>query len=156
MEPIARYREKRFDGRREFQLFEDRVLVTSKEYMGGESTVPVLLNTLVPVLSRYRARDAQFQVGLVTSVVVFGLLSSGTLDLFSHVGGLSACIGIGCALMSIVTARKIEWVSLNSEAGFLSLSIGKVGPDKASFDAFVECLLAQVIEAKKSVAEELK
>lgn len=143
---IARYREKRFDGQRDFRLFDDRIVVAAKDYLGSESENSVMLNTLVPVLGRGRGRSSGFSSGILMAAVAFGLLQSGTLDLFSHWGGLTFCVGIGGALMSIVTARKIEWVYLSSEAGIISVSIAKCGPDKASFDAFVERLLAQVYE----------
>ncbi len=144
MEPIARYSERRFEGRRDFQLFEDRIVVIAKNYMGGESESSIMLNTLVPVLSHGRARGSEFSWAVVMVVVSVALLQSGTVDLFSYWGGMAFSLGIGGALMGIVTFRKIEWVSLNSSVGILSLSIVKSGPDVASFDAFIERLLAQV------------
>lgn len=156
MEPIARYREKRFEGRRDFQLFDDRVVIVAKDYMGAESEVSVMLNTLVPVPNRARVRGSEFSWGVIMVVISFALLQSGTVDLFSYWGGMAASMGVSGALIVLVTFRKIEWILLNSAIGIHSLSIAKSGPDEASFDAFVERLLAQVIEAKKWVAEELK
>jgi len=79
--------------------------------------------------------------------IPLGLLQSGTLDLYSYWGGIAFSIGVAGVLVGIVTFRKIEWISLNSTVGIMSLAIVKSGPDVASFDAFVERLLAQVIAA---------
>lgn len=156
MEPIARYREKRFEGRRDFQLFHDRVVIVAKEYMGAESESSIMLNTLVAVPNRARVRGSEFSWAVMMVVLSVALLQSGTVDLFSYWGGMAASMGVSGALMGLVTFRKIEWVWLNSALGIHSLNIAKSGPDATFFDAFVERLLAQVIEANKSVDEELK
>lgn len=154
MEPIARYSERRFEGRRDFQLFEDRVLVIAKDSMGNESESSVMLDSLVPVLSRGRARSSAFSWAVMMVFIPLGLLQSGTLDLYSYWGGMAFSICVAGVLVGIVTFRKIEWISLNSTVGILSLSIVKSGPDVASFDAFVERLLAQVIAAAERPAQQ--
>lgn len=147
MEPIARYSERRFEGRRDFQLFEDRILIIGKESMGNESEFSIMLDSLVPVLSRGRARSSAFSWAVMMVFIPLGLLQSGTLDLYSYWGGIAFSIGVAGVLVGIVTFRKIEWISLNSTVGIISVAIVKAGPDVASFDAFVERLLAQVIAA---------
>lgn len=154
MEPIARYSERRFEGRRDFQLFGDRVLIIAKDYMGSESESSVMLDSMVPVLSRGRARSSAFSWAVMMVFIPIGLLQSDTLDLFSYWGGIAFSIGVAGVLVGIVTFRKIEWVSLNSTVGILSLAIVKSGPDVASFDAFVERLRAQVITATERPARQ--
>lgn len=64
MEPIATYSESRFDGKRSFELFADKVIVRGKENLQSNYVSEVALSTLTPNLDRMRHRSDWFMTGL--------------------------------------------------------------------------------------------
>ena len=64
MEPIATYEEQRFDGKRRFELFEDRVVVSGKTTFTSEFESVVPLTTLRPEFTRMRLRNLYFYMGI--------------------------------------------------------------------------------------------
>ena len=149
MQPIATHREERFDGKRTFNLHPDRIAIVGKQSLGGEFEIEMPLSNLVPIANRLRSRDPGFLMGIGMVIVTLALFQSGSVGLFSYWGGLSACIGIGGALMSATTIRKVEWVQISSTAGVVAVSIASSGPDRSEFEHFVELLIHQ-IEAASS------
>ena len=144
MQPVATYHEKRFDGQRTFVLFPDRLSITGKQSLGGEFETQVLLATLIPIVNRSRARDPGFIAGIIMVICAGGLHQGGVVDLFSYWGGLVAVLGFGGALMSIVTARKVEWAQFMSTAGTIAVSVAHTGPEKDRFEPFVTAVLHRI------------
>jgi hypothetical protein len=64
MNPIATYNETRFDGKRTFQLFEDKIVVTGKATLGGDFEIAIPLASLTPSVARSRSRHRLFFGGI--------------------------------------------------------------------------------------------
>lgn len=144
MQPIASYQERRFDGQRNFELFHEHLTIKGKEAFGAEFETTIPLNTLSPIVSHLRTRDRGFWSGLAMILIAISLLQSGALTITSYWGGLTAVMVVAGALLSIATARKIEWIQISSHAGLVSVNIARVGPDKSKFDQFFSSLLEQI------------
>lgn len=151
-ESIARYREKRFDGQRTFELFEDRVVVVAKTWSGDESEQSVALVDLMRVPDRARARDRSFATGIWMCLVGTVLLQSGLLSIHDYLGGLTLCVSIGGGLMAIATWRRIRWVMFGHRNGGHALTIAAIGPDASSFEDFVERVIAGINAAQNADA----
>jgi hypothetical protein len=149
MQPIASYQERRFDGQRSFELFHEHITIKGKQSFGAEFETTIPLNTLSPTVSHLRTRDRGFWSGIVMILIAISLLQSGALAITSYWGGLTAVMVVAGALLSIATARKIEWVQISSRAGLVSVNIARVGPDKITFDKFVSSLLEQIKASDK-------
>ena len=139
MEPVATYREKRFDGQRRFELFADRVLVRGNVSLKSEFETAVPLRSLAPHVTRPRLRNPAFWGGLWTllgSVFLCAVLVGFNAPDFPLVLAGTGVLS-GSALM-LATARKVEFASFSSGAGVRVLDVARSGPDARRFDAFVE------------------
>ena len=151
-EPIAGYYEVRPNGRRQFELFADRVIVKSKSAR-ADSVITVMLADLRPEPNEVRVRPKEFGVGLGMLVAAVGLA------LFAISGrGMApprddktslwlslaaACLIVGLAILS-KTFRKIEFTQFVSNHGRPLLDVARAGRQRASFDSFVETLIGQI------------
>ena len=149
MQAIASYQERRFDGQRDFVLFDEHLVIKGKQTFGAEFETTIPLSTLTPTISHLRTRDRGFWSGLVMILIAVSLLQSGALSINSYWGGLTAVMVVAGALLSITTARKIEWVQIISHAGLISINIARAGPDKENFDKFVDSLLEHIKASDK-------
>jgi hypothetical protein len=164
MTPIATYRERRLEGNRLFELYEDRVIVRGKLYLSTDFETPVLLKNLSPVTGRMKSRTAGAWVsGFVALVSVAVLLwifdhFLGYLDEPLLVGGLAGVLAI--LLTLFVFIRKIEFINFISDDGAIRLNIGRSGPDKEMFQEFVGLVIQQIEKTREgpntSVEKEAK
>lgn len=152
MDVIDRYQERRFDGRRTFELYADRVVVKGKQSLGHEFESVVMLSSLQPIVSKVRSRTKGFGQGIAMVLVAVPLLQSGFVTPFSYWGGLVIVLGISGVLLSLATARKIEWAYINTKTGVLALTIARSGKEMTQFESFVQNLIkqVQVVEQKQS------
>lgn len=144
MHVIASYKENRFDGWRNFELLPDRVIVKGKQSLGAEFESVVMLDTLQPVVSRFRARTKGFGQGIVMALASIALVQSGLVHPFSYWGDLVIIFGVSGALLSLTTARRVEWARINSKAGVLALTVARSGKKKAAFEPFVQRIIQQI------------
>jgi hypothetical protein len=152
--PIATYRERRFDGRRDFSLYTDRLEVSGKQTPGAEFTSTFNLGSLDPHLNRIRKRDPGFVGGIWMVLISFGLLQSHTVSFPSNWSGLTAVMGVAGLLLSIATLRRIHWATFRSVAGVELVSIARSGPDASSFEEFLERMANQIRAASSGSSEE--
>ncbi len=154
MEPIATYAEQRFDGKRTFELFADRVVVRGKTTLRSDFEVTVPLASLTPEFARVRARYSGFFAGLAimtsSAVLAFVVAQISAKDPFEAVGFLGF-VGLIGFLLSAATAAKVEWVTFASDAGVTLLTIARAGKEKARFDSFVHVLTSQIVAARSGV-----
>jgi hypothetical protein len=144
MDPIAIYEEHRFDGSRTFRLYSDRVVVKGKTALGPEFDTTILLNSLQPVASTVRSRTNGFWQGVWMALPALLILESGLVSPTSSLGVLAIVFTIGGALLSLCTARKIEWAYVSSHAGVVVLTIARSGKQQEAFAPFVQALLKQI------------
>lgn len=141
---LATYREQRFEGSRTFELFQDRVVIKGKQYLGGEFTSTVMLEILQPTVNSVRRRSKGFVQGIVMLLAACVLLQGGLVAPSSYYGGLVVVLGIAGLLLAIFTLRKIEWASFTSKAGVLSLAISRAGKEKMAFDSFIQQIVNRI------------
>ena len=141
---LTTYEEKRFDGHRTFELFEDRIVVEGKKSLGAEFEYTVMLKTLEPQLSKVRRRNRGFGQGISMALISIALLQSGAGAPLSYWGGLTIVMTIGGVLLTLSTVRKVEWACFKTKAGVLALSIARAGKQEASYEPFVKALVAQI------------
>jgi hypothetical protein len=146
--PIATYRERRFDGKRTFELFADRVQIRGSTQLSSDFEISVPLKTLNPTPMRLRLRNKSFWAGtwmllgsVIGSTVLFNALH---VSYASPAFVLVAVVGAGgCALM-LATARKVEFASFQSTAGVHVLDVARSGPDAGQLDAFVQLVVSGI------------
>lgn len=130
-ESIAQYYEVRPNGRRHFELFKDRLIVTSKTAR-VDSEITLKLADLRPEPNRLRVRPKEFGLGLILVVVSTGFaIAAGstrgmapdptrwTLILLSLAGG---SFFVSLVIFS-KTARKIEFIQFVSHHGNVLLDV---------------------------------
>jgi hypothetical protein len=155
-QPIATYREQRFDGKRTFELFDDRVRVAGSAQLSSEFDLSVPLHALNPEPMRLRIRNKAFWAGtwlLLGSVLgCTVLLSAMQVSYASAAFVLVAVVGASGLALSLATARKVEFLAFQNNAGFQVLAIARSGPDARRLDAFVELIAQHIRTAARPCA----
>lgn len=150
-QPIATYREQRFDGKRVFELFPDRVRIRGSAQLSTEFDTSVSLRALNPVPTRIRVRNKAFWSGLwmlIAAVVLDTILvSSFHIPPESFAVLLVGCMAMGGFVLMLATARKVEFISFTSTAGVHVLDFARSGPDARNLDSFVELVTTNISNA---------
>jgi hypothetical protein len=108
---------------------------------------------LQPVVSRFRARTKGFGQGIVMALASIALVQSGLVHPFSYWGDLVIILGASGALLSLTTARRVEWARINSKAGVVALTVARSGKDKAAFESFVQRIIQQIQVVEVNLGE---
>jgi len=142
-QPLATYSERLLEVRRDFALYEDRVVVQARWFPNRRFQHVVKLATLrgdfEEITIRYRMyRYAGWIVAL--GALVFAVCTydaqGGTLGIVGY-GALGVTI-CGIALMAATYAhRRIRFARFPTQAGPAGLDIGSAGNDSATFENFV-------------------
>ena len=154
--PIATYREQRLDGKRIFELFDDRVRIFGSAQFSSEFELSAPLATLRPRPNRFKVRHRAFWCGLWL-LLGFCVLDIVLVSALRVPGESFAVIIVGCMAMSglvimLATARRVEFASFSTVAGVQALDIARAGPDTAHFDPFVQSVSAAITRASSGVA----
>jgi len=144
MSAIASYEERRFDGQRLFELFEDRLVIKGKNSLGADFENVVLLDSLQPVISTVRTRPKGFGAGLLMAIASMMILQGAGVDPLSYWGCVVVVMCLSGLLLAVATFRKVTWATLKSKAGTDALAVARVGPDKPEFEAFIAALCEQI------------
>jgi hypothetical protein len=152
-QPIATYREQRFDGKRLFELFPDRVRVRGSVQLQSEFDTTVPLHTLNPTPNFIRIRNKSFAQGSWLFIGAIGLdtllVTSLNVPPENPVITLIGILGfVGFAFM-LIAARKVEFISFNSTAGVAVLDFARSGPDAANLDSFVQLVSKHISDANE-------
>jgi hypothetical protein len=145
-EPLARYYEVRPNGRRWFELFEDRVIVKARSAR-ADSEITVMLADLRPEPNFLRVRPKGFGVGLLMLVAS---VAAGFFAVVARQGDPNIWLSIagGWFFVSLVflwkTGTKIEFIQFVSHHGRALLDVAHAGPQRANFRPFVETLISQI------------
>ena len=152
MDTIARYSERRHEGKRDFTLLLDRIEIKGKEYLGADYETTVLLKTLDPEIDRMRVRSQTFTAGIwifFTSAIVASILVEGFgQPVLSGVNGMLWTFSLCGAFASLATMRKEVYAVFKSTSGIATLCIAKEGKDKNRFDDFIACIQNQIISIR--------
>jgi hypothetical protein len=152
--PIATYRERRFDGKRAFELFAGRVVIRGHAGLTSRFETTILLNTLDPTFSRIWLRSSGFRASLwllLGSIVFISVLLTLRVPPESPPIILLGCIGASGVLLLLTTFRAVEFAVYRSPAGVVTLDVARSGPDAKKFDAFVDVLTRNVGMAREQI-----
>ena len=153
-EPIATYRETRFDGKRVFELFPDRVRICGSIQLSSEFETSIPLTALNPNPMHVRIRNKAFWSGLwmllVAVVLDTVLVSSFHIPPESFSVGLIGCIGMGGLVLMLATARKVEFITFVNIAGVHVLDFARSGPDVRNLDSFVQLVSTNISNATRN------
>ena len=148
MEPLARYFEQRFDGKRTFYLFPDNLKVRGAETLGADYEQTFRLASLQPEVNRVWYRNRSFNAGLwmfVGGGFAFSVLTWGLGRSFEWFWlGTTGCVAFPGLLLALATCRKVEYAVFRSEAGVEAVSVARSGREAAAFDSFVKRLAEQI------------
>ena len=149
--PIATHRDQRFDGKRVFELFPDRICIRGSALLSSEFETSIPLNTLNPNPARIRFRNKAFWSGLwvllAASIVDTILVSAFHIPRASESVVLIAVIGMSGLALMLATARKDEFITFATTAGVPVLDFARSGPDAHNLDSFVELLTTNISNA---------
>lgn len=150
--PLATYVEKRFEGERTVDLFENRVEVRGKEYLGAEYKISVPLESLSPHFVRLRFRNKTYLHSLcgfaISLVAVMLLTSYWKMSLWSELPMLGLVIGGSLLALGIATRKRIDWIQFRTVAGVDIIAFAKAGKDADSFEAFAQRIVEQMARVK--------
>jgi len=150
--PIDTYSEVRFDGKRSFQLFADRVVVRGSVTLTSDFDTSIPLASLQVEPTRLHIRHRVFVGGLwiatVSSILVAILVGGFHFSFLDWPVWLPAGFGVMGLLFMAATVRKVEFVQFKSNAGVTVLDIARSGKDASRFDSFIETLRSQIKKAK--------
>jgi hypothetical protein len=155
-EPIATYREARFELRRRFDLYPDRIRVTGKGLYIGRFDTVIPLSILNPEPNWVWVRGQLFRYGVLALIfavcgVVGRLAGGGPEGLLSPwaIGVLGGVAWLGL-MLTLANIRRVEFAAFTRKAGVTALDIGRVGPQNEDFDEFLDLLIAQIRAARPS------
>ncbi|MFM7102193.1 MAG: hypothetical protein ACKO3N_13590 [Verrucomicrobiota bacterium] len=133
------HRERRLEGRRDFQLHGDRLEVVGREYLGGEYRQTFERSSLKarPDTMTSRGRLLKQALWLMLGGAVLNRLEVKELGL----GWTLVLVG---ALVAAVSLRQIRWVVFKPRTGGEPVALADVGPDRLAFPAFVEELQRRI------------
>lgn len=138
--PIARYDERRFDGRRQFQLFPDRIEVSGASFLGARFEEHVPLEGLSAAPDRLWTRAAGFWSGIGLAIVLSIIPLGFDAVLSSWWKGLCWVLAAGGVLLALATSRRVEWAVFRNSAGIAVLTIARAGPHRDQFQGFVDAV----------------
>ncbi len=151
---IATYREQRFDGKRVFELFADRIAIRGSRQFKSEFQISVSLRFIDPVPNRLWVRHSAFWGGvwmlLIAATVDTVLISSFHVAPESDGAGLVGCMGMAGLVLALATIRKVEFISFKNVAGMTVLDFARSGPDAAKLDEFIELVKKQIVRSESA------
>lgn len=155
MEPIATYSEKRFEGSRKFELFEDKICIQGKICTKGDFELALDLKDLNPEYSIFRFRPKFWLSGvwiIIIPIFIAVFLSKAykmTVEDFPMVLALIMPV-VGIVLI-LATFKKVEFYSFRNSSEVTVLDIARSGKEVDKFDGFVEKLIDCIKASKNNV-----
>lgn len=151
--PIATYTERLLEVRREFILYEDRIVVRACWLLRGRFEHVVRLATLKPEIRDLHIRYRLFRYAgwvLAAGALLFAIAYYGARDgavgVFGHMAMGVMILGTG--LMALTYPhRRLRFARFDPRAGRGGLDIGCAGNDMAAFKAFVETVRRRIARA---------
>ncbi len=152
--PIATYEEARFELRRRFALFPDRIRVTGKGLYLGRLDAVIPLSILHPDPARQWVRGQLFRYGLFALFVAACWAASLSLGggpealVRPWVVGVLGSLALVGLLVVLANIRPVEFARFQTDAGVIALDVGRVGRQAEGFDEFVDLLIEQIQGAR--------
>ena len=151
--PIATYTERLLEVRREFELYEDRVVVRARWRLKGSFEHVVQLATLKAEIQElniryrvYRYAGWVMAMGGLVFAAAYYHAKGGPLGMVGHIAMFVMIIGT-TAMALTYPNRRIRFARFNSKSGRAGLDIGCAGNDTAVFKQFVEQVRQRILRA---------
>lgn len=154
IEPLATYREARFDGKRQFDLFDHEIRVRGSVGIGMKIDTTIPLRQLQSRVIRIWVRNQNFKSGL--NVFAIGFISAIILiegfsfEFYEFLPGLAGIVALSGLCLMAATAKKVEYARFESDAGVAVLDVARAGPDREMFDEFIEVLQEKINACRDS------
>ena len=152
MEPIATYSEKRFSGKRKFQLFKEKLYIQGIISTRGDFELTLDLKDLNPDYSVMRLREKNWLAGLwMVLIPLFALpvlLSRYKMTIEDFPVVISVVMAVSGAIMILVMSKKVEFYRFSNSSDIVVLDVARSGSEKEKFDDFIEKLIACINESK--------
>ncbi len=149
--PIATYTERLLEVRREFALYEDRVVVQARWYLNRKYEHVVKLTSLKPECQRLTIRYRMYRYSswaLAAGAVVLAVSCYANQgEALSIVGWLALGVTIfGTVCMALTYRnRRIRFVRFQSRSGRAGLDVSGAGNAPAVFEEFVAQVRRQLV-----------
>ena len=148
MDPIATYSEVRFDGKRTFMLFQDRIYIRGKWTLKSDFDIEFPLVWIDPNYYRMNIRNGAFMGGIwiaVVSFVICTILVSGFKMTFAdNAPFLVAVLGFSGLILSAATYRKVQFLCFMGRGGGKIFDIARSGKQAEQLDSFIDALTKQI------------
>jgi len=150
MKPIATYTERLLEVRRDFSLYDDRMVVEARWLIRGRFQTVVKLDSLKAdtrvIIVRYRLyRYAGWilAIGLMILAMAFYNAQGGAMSLIGRIALGVAMIG-AVSLAFTYPHRRIHFVRFDAISGTGGLDIGAAGSNARVFETFVDRVTRQI------------
>jgi hypothetical protein len=153
-EPIATYTERLLEVRRDFTLYQDRVVVRARWLLKGrfESTVPLdtLSGETREVLVRYRMfRYAGWvmALGAIFFAMAYYSAEGGPIGILGYIALGLAVLGAAFTAATYPN-RRIRFTRFDARSGRGGLDVGLAGNSAEAFHDFVEHVARQIARSR--------
>lgn len=149
-QPLATYSERLLEVRREFALYDDRVVVEARWLLNRRFEHVVKLATLNGEFQEITIRYRLYRYAgwiLAIGALVFAMYYYNAQDAaLPTIGYLALGVTIVGALLMALTYpnRRIRFARFRTRAGRIGLDIGSAGNDTAAFEQFVQQVRRQI------------
>lgn len=149
-EPIANYMERLLEVRRDFTLYDDRVVVQARWFPNRRFEHVVKLNALTRAVQEVTIRYRMYRYAgwvLAVGALLYAACFYYAQDMALQTAGyVSLGVAIGGVLLMALTYpnRRIRFARFPTRAGRIGLDIGSAGSDIAAFEKFVEQVRRQI------------
>jgi hypothetical protein len=149
-QPLATYSDRLLEVRREFTLYEDRVVVEARWFSSRRFEHVVRLNTLrgdvQEITIRYRLHRYAgwvLAVGALVFAAAYYHAQNGSMHAVGYVALAVAICGLGLLALTYPN-RWIRFARFPTRAGRTGLDISNAGNDQATFESFVQQVRRQI------------
>ncbi len=149
-QPLARYSERLLEVRRDFTLYDDRIVVNARWYFYRRFEHVVKLTALTGEFQEitiryriYRYAGWLMAIGALAYAVCYYNAPESALG---AVGYVALCAAFCGAVFMALTYphRRIRFARFRTKTGRIGLDIGSAGSDAAAFEEFVQHVRRQI------------
>ena len=152
MHPIATYEEARYDGKRIFELFADRLVFRGKQALGTDVHGEVSLAELNPVFDRVGVRNPHFYSGSTISggcgLFIIFMTSGFHYEFLSDPVLIAVAFGFCGLIVMAATYRKTQFSVFRTLAGVPAVDIAQNEKQANECAQFVQKLVDQIKAAR--------
>ncbi len=139
---IARYTEKSLQKKRNFELYEDKIVISGKSGIGSEYELPVPLEDLRKEKAVVNAKsDGRMILWAIPGVIAFAIVMLYSEDLIRTSLNLYYALlafSVVLAGIGIVFSKKFKGCIYHYKSGEIAFDISELGNSSNEFDSFCD------------------